>query len=123
MQRLFSTFPSGWPGCGLLILRAAGSTPLFMAGINKLAEGTLDAAVGFGLCNCLAGTLMLLGLWTPFTASFQAIVEGVLAFTGPEFNAAHLIHSSIGMSLLMLGPGGWSIDARLYGRKRIDLRR
>jgi hypothetical protein len=27
----------------------------------------------------------------------------------------------IGMSLVMLGPGSWSIDARLYGRKRIDL--
>lgn len=27
----------------------------------------------------------------------------------------------IGVSLVMLGPGAWSIDARVYGRKRIDL--
>jgi hypothetical protein len=27
----------------------------------------------------------------------------------------------IGLSLAMLGPGAWSIDARLFGRKRIDV--
>jgi len=29
--------------------------------------------------------------------------------------------ATIGASLALLGPGAWSIDARLYGRRRIDI--
>ena len=73
------------------------------------------------MLSCLSGALMLAGFWTPFAASCQAILEGVLAFAGASFEWTHLIHALIGVSLVMLGPGSWSIDARLYGRKRIDL--
>jgi uncharacterized membrane protein YphA (DoxX/SURF4 family) len=73
------------------------------------------------LISCLSGALLLAGFWTPFAAAFQAILEGVLAFSGAAFESTHVTHALIGLSLVMLGPGSWSIDARLYGRKRIDL--
>lgn len=120
MQRLFSTFPNGRPGYGLLLLRIAGGVPLFVIGMSKLWGEPADVALWIRICSCISGALMLAGFWTPFAAALQAILEGMFAFSG-TFEWTHLIHASIGLSLMMLGPGYWSIDALLYGRKRIDL--
>lgn len=118
MQRIFSTFPDGWPGHGLLLLRVAGSVPLFVVGIGGEPA---DAAVWLRICCCVSGVLMLSGFWTPFGAALQSILAAIFSISGPAFEWTHLIHAAIGLSLVMLGPGYWSIDARLYGRKRIDL--
>jgi putative oxidoreductase len=32
-----------------------------------------------------------------------------------------IIQAALGAVLAMVGPGAWSIDARLFGRKRIDM--
>lgn len=73
------------------------------------------------ILSCVSGALLLAGFWTPFAAALQVILDGMFAFAGMAFEWPHLIHALIGLSLVMLGPGYWSIDARLYGRKRIDL--
>jgi uncharacterized membrane protein YphA (DoxX/SURF4 family) len=121
MQRLCSTFPNGWPGCGLLLLRIAASVPLLAVAMARLWAEPVDVAVWLLILACVSGTLMLAGVWTPFAAALLAILEGILACAGPAFEWTHLIHALIGLSLVMLGPGYWSIDAHLYGRKRIDL--
>jgi putative oxidoreductase len=120
MQRIFSTFPNGWPGCGLLLLRVTCAAPPLAIGTAELS-GWPDAVPGMQLFSCLTALLILAGLWTPLAASCHAILQGLLAFAGESFALAHLILAMIGVSLVMLGPGSWSIDARLYGRKRIDL--
>ena len=121
MQRLFSTFPNGWPGCGLLLLRVACGAPLLVIGSAKLWGGPVDAAFWIELCSCLTALLTLAGLWTPVAASSQAVLQCVLAFVGGTFEWGHLALAITDISLVMLGPGSSSIDARLYGRKRIDL--
>jgi putative oxidoreductase len=121
MQRIFSTFPDSWPGFGLLLLRVAGSAPLFVIGLSRLWAEPADAALWIRILSCVSGALMLVGFWTPFAATLQVLVEGIFAVGGATFEWTHLIHALIGLSLMMLGPGYWSIDARLYGRKRIDL--
>jgi len=121
MQRIFSTFPDSWPGCGLLLLRVAGSAPLFAIGISRLWAEPADAVLWIRMLSCVSGALMLVGLWTPLAAALQVLLEGIFAIGGTTFEWAHLIHALMGVSLMMLGPGYWSIDARLYGRKRIDL--
>jgi uncharacterized membrane protein YphA (DoxX/SURF4 family) len=123
MQRIFSTFPDGWPGCGLLLLRLAGSAPVFLVGAAPLLGTPGDAPLWLRLFSCTVGVSLLLGLWTPLAASCQAIIEILLALTGVTFESTYLIHALIGLSLVMLGPGSWSIDARLYGRKRIYIDR
>ncbi|HEY5758345.1 MAG TPA: hypothetical protein VIU34_21105 [Steroidobacter sp.] len=123
MQRLFSTFPNGWPGCGLLLLRVTCGAPLLVIGSAKLWGGPVDAAFWIALFSCLTGTLIVTGLWTPVAASSQAVLQGVLAFAGGTFEWVPLMLAVTNLSLLMLGPGSSSIDARLYGRKRIDLGR
>jgi putative oxidoreductase len=123
MQRLFSTFPNGWPGCGLLLLRVTCGAPLLVIGSAKLWAGQVDAAFWIELFNCLTAMLILAGLWTPLASSSQALLQGVLAFVGGTFEWAHLMLAITNISLVMLGPGSSSIDACLYGRKRIDLGR
>ncbi len=121
MQRLFSTFPNGWPGYGLLLLRVSCGASLLFIGTAKL-WGSPDSVLWIRLFFGLTAALILAGLWTPFAASCQAVLQAVLAFGGEEFASANLIFAMVGVSLVMLGPGALSIDARLYGRKRIDLR-
>jgi len=123
MQRLFSTFPNGRPGCGLLLLRLTCGAPLLFIGTAKLGGWPADAVVWVRLFSCLTGALILAGLWTPVAASCLAVLQGTLAFAGQAFASTPLVLALIGLSLVMLGPGSWSIDARLYGRKRIDLNR
>jgi uncharacterized membrane protein YphA (DoxX/SURF4 family) len=121
MQRLFSIFPGGWPGCGLLLLRLLCSAPLLVIGTSKFWGSPVDAALWIRVASFITGALLLIGLWTPFAAACQALLYALLTFAGKVFEPIYLILALIGLSLLMLGPGTWSIDARLYGRKRIDL--
>lgn len=122
MQRLFSTFPDGWPGCGLLLLRLACGAPFLTMAGAKLWRGQIDAAAWIELAGCLTAALIIAGLWTPFAAASQAVLHVLLAFAGGAFEWAQLELAITSLSLVMLGPGSSSIDARRYGRKRIDLR-
>ena len=67
-----------------------------------------------------AGILLLVGLWTPVGGVLVTIVELwiVLSHVGDPF--VSLILAILGATLAMIGPGAWSIDARLFGRKHIE---
>ena len=72
-----------------------------------------------------AGILLLVGLWTPVAGALAAIVKMSIAFS-PSFSHSGdpwitVIQAVLGAVLAMVGPGAWSIDARLFGRKRIDI--
>ena len=66
-----------------------------------------------------AGLLMLGGLWTPVVGVLAGMVEAWIAFTQPGTQPLAMILAGLGISLAMIGPGAWSIDAQLYGRKQI----
>jgi len=72
-----------------------------------------------------AGILLLIGLWTPVAGTLAAIIKVSIAFSrffshsGDPWIA--IIQAVLGAALAMLGPGAWSIDALLFGRKRIDI--
>jgi len=46
-------------------------------------------------------------------------VEAWIAFTQPGAQSLAIVLAALVISLAMIGPGAWSIDARLYGRKQI----
>jgi hypothetical protein len=66
------------------------------------------------------GLLLLPGLWTPIAGSLVALLEisQVITISGDRWVA--LLLATIGSALAMLGPGLWSIDARLFGWKRVE---
>ena len=118
MQRLFSTFPWGLPGVGLVLLRAVVGLPLLYAGLVTVSS---PAPVFLELVTACAALLLLVGLWTPLAGSLIAVVEFGLAFSHPEAPWTSVQFGVLSAALAMLGPGGYSVDARLFGRKQIQI--
>ncbi len=71
------------------------------------------------IVGCAAGLLILGGLWTPVAGVLAGIVEVWIAFSQPGSQSVAIILATLGISLAMIGPGAWSVDARLYGRKQL----
>ena len=102
---------------GLLFMRlVVGSVLLVRAG--SLPWTGLDATLIF---VCLAGPALLLvaGLWTPLAGMAVAAIELSQLLTSEDV-LAPLMAATMGGALAMLGPGRWSLDARLFGWKRIE---
>ena len=118
MQRLFTTFPNGWPAASLLLLRFALAFPLILDDHWTLSE-PIAASVKLG--GLLFSGLLLVGVWTPLAALLQVVTELSLAISMPGLANLHLTRAAIGLALAGLGPGAWSLDSHLYGRKRIDI--
>ena len=121
MQRLFSTFPNGWPGRGLALLRITLAAPLLQESISFIYGMAHSPPLIGDLLSLIAAGLLLLGLWTPFGAGLQIALELWSAIREVTYINEHAILAAVGAALLMLGPGAWSIDATLFGRKRIEL--
>jgi uncharacterized membrane protein YphA (DoxX/SURF4 family) len=124
LQRLFSTFASGWPGVGLLLLRLLAGGAFIYFGISiALTEPPLEIMVP-EVISIGAGLLILAGLWTPVAGALLAVVKiwiaGSRYFSHTSEPWFPIIHATLGAIVAMVGPGAWSIDARLFGRRRID---
>lgn len=68
-----------------------------------------------------AGILLLAGLWTPLAGVLAALVEAWIAVSASDHAAIPAAFAVLSLTLAMIGPGAWSLDARLYGRRRIAL--
>ena len=118
MQRLFSTFPYGLPGAGLVLLRAAVAIPLVHAGL-LMASSQAPAIVE--VVTAGAAILLLIGLWTPIAGGLSAVAELSLALSHPADPWPFVQFGVLSAALALLGPGGCSVDARLFGRKHIEI--
>jgi hypothetical protein len=70
----------------------------------------------------VAGLLLTVGLWTPVMGILVALVEIGEVLTSAGDRWTPLLLGSMAGALAMLGPGVWSIDARLFGWKRVEVR-
>jgi putative oxidoreductase len=121
LQRLFSTFAEGWPGAGLLLQRVLTSAILIYYGASHLLESAGLATNLPFLIAAIAGVFLLLGLWTPLAGITIAIVGvWVFFFACSTHSLTAIIVAVLGATVAMIGPGLWSIDARLYGRKHLQ---
>lgn len=121
MQRLFSTFPGSWPGLGLLLLRmtviAMTLSATFAPEGEPRAVTSPEQPSWMMLAVGLATIGLVLGLATPLATAL--VLVGVVVLGHDVGLSSRLILGGASLSLMMLGPGAWSIDSRLYGRKRL----
>lgn len=105
----------------LLFLRLAAAVALLEQAIAGLLTGHSVQSDIFAVLVSGAAILLLTGLWTPFAGTLTAFVEvgNLLSRSGTPWTCMQL--GTIGGALAMLGSGGWSLDARCFG-KRISLR-
>jgi putative oxidoreductase len=121
LQRLFSMFPNGWPGRGLLLLRIANGSFIIHQGVVQLSASQHSSAI-VAACGAsvAAGALLMLGIWTPIVASFLAILEIGMLMLGTGRSMDTIFCAVIALALAMLGPGVWSVDAAIFGRQRLE---
>ena len=115
MQRLFSMFPNGWPGTGLLLLRIASGAVL----VHQCVIG--PHSIGIQPLEAVAGTLLIAGLWTPVAGAIVLVCQSWTAVTMPDEMQSAVLLATIGAALAMLGPGSASLDNLWFGRKRFDV--
>jgi len=121
VRRLFSTFARGWPGVGLLLIRIAVGASLIMKGLERFQAGETPAALILRLLEIADGALLFAGLWTPIAGSLViglAIWQTVLHHENPY---PGILLAAMGAALALVGPGALSLDAWLFGWKRIDI--
>jgi uncharacterized membrane protein YphA (DoxX/SURF4 family) len=121
MRRLFFSFARGTPGVGLLILRLGTGVALIIDGLKTfqnqlpIETGILHAVAG------VAGMLLLAGLWTPVAGALVVVIELWIAGSRNGDPWIHVLFGTLGAAVALIGPGAWSVDARLFGWKRIDI--
>ena len=130
MQRLFTTFPGGSPGLGLLLLRLAVAAALAADGVACLADGRASlGAWAVGALAGITGSLLVLGLLTPLSgATAAATVAGVALALLPSprgqvfgDGATAFAWVLAAAALALIGPGAFSVDAALFGRREITI--
>ena len=131
MQRLFSTFPDGWPGIGLLILRGGAAVVLIAHGAACFTY-TRAATWGtwaVGALTVLIGALILIGFATPLAGAVAALVSAASAASWLPSPTPNALGAGVSGGLLivvtaaiaLLGPGALSVDAALFGRREITI--
>lgn len=134
---MYSAFPGGWPGAGLFLLRiVVGSAVLAQGGVCLLSQrtpqGTLGEPVPFGVMllgviGVATGAALLAGFLTPVAAGVVSLGSaGVVlarlhlgAVDIPAANSDTFFIVVIAAAIAVLGPGTWSVDAWLFGRREI----
>jgi hypothetical protein len=68
-----------------------------------------------------SGILLIPGLWTPIAGMLVALIAiGQVILTRAADPAIPLLMGTMGAALAMLGPGFWSVDAHLFGWRRVE---
>lgn len=101
-------------------MRLVAGIALVVQGGTTLRGGLLIAPVILHVLAVGAGLLLLAGLWTPIAGALVAILALWNTFTEPGDPWPNIMLGTLGAALALLGPGAWSVDAHLFGWKRID---
>ena len=112
-------FPTGAPGVGLLALRCAVAASLYLDASGHFAvdQNPLPFAGRLLVAALFAG-----GFLTPIVSVLCALLQLAILIAGTaDIAPAAVVWPFDTLLLALLGPGAYSIDARLFGRRVIVL--
>ena len=115
-------FPYGWSGRGLLLLRLGVVAIVTHDGIPIWMGPPHRESIVLQIVAAITGAFLLVGLWTPVAGAIVALSEIWIVLTATAHPQSAILPATQGIALAFLGPGSLSIDARPFGRKRLNLR-
>jgi hypothetical protein len=122
MQRLFTMFPGGVPGLALVLLRLGVAGSLWQLILEGGPEMTCVRLFSLGTLSIL----LLLGFATPLIGLIASAVQLLRLFDAfrpgtaiPAEDVTVAVHAIFALSLALIGPGAFSLDARLFGRRTL----
>lgn len=112
-------FPTGGAGVGLVVLRSVVATTAL---IDVGAIGSSGPMLILEGITVLVAICLVSGFLTPYCAALICLLElAILVFIFPP-GAYHLLASALtAASVSVLGPGAYSMDSRIFGRKSITI--
>jgi len=102
-----------------MLQRAAAAAVLIYGAVTHFHATLQVTSAGLQIMDAGTAILLLVGLWTPAVGTIIACRELWIVFSGGDDPQLALVLATFGATLAMIGPGAWSIDARLFGRKQI----
>lgn len=89
-------------------------------GVDTIPGALGDTAALLLRCASFAvAGLLWIGLATPVAGVSDAAIQVGVMLLEHHYDRSYLMTTALGLALAMLGPGAWSLDARMFGRKRI----
>ncbi len=112
-------FPTGTAGAALLVLRVSVAAALV---VNGTAHWDLVTPSWILLEFAILAIFLCLGLLTPYCSAAGCLVQLYLLFMGGGRDEFQLFISILDSGVLaVLGPGAYSADARMFGRRLLTL--
>ena len=102
-------------------MRLSAGTVMVVQGFLALPAGPLLGAVLFHMFSIGLGLLLLAGLWTPVAGTLVA-AEALWNLFSSGHPWCWIMLVTLGAALALIGPGAWSLDARLFGWRRLEIR-
>jgi hypothetical protein len=115
--KLFVSFPGECQGVGLLILRIGVASVV----VRDLPEGfTTESSWLMVLVRAVLALVISIGFLTPIAAVAGCVIEVFGLHGSGSVSESLATFSIVDMAALALaGPGAYSLDARLFGRRLI----
>jgi hypothetical protein len=110
-------FPDGTAGWGLLLLRGCAAGMLIR---NSILDATVSIPIWEIAAVGVLAVAFCLGVYTPLSCCVSGLLQILVLLRPHQPNSLHFVFTfCVTAALFLLGPGAFSVDSRLFGRRLI----